>query len=74
MLTTRDLIRIRYIVWKVRAWCWLVERQQARGKLITRQIGAAPAFAYDAEGLDCLDWRWAPSRVAISRSKRRKAI
>ena len=26
MLTTRDLIRIRYIIWKVRAWCWLMER------------------------------------------------
>ena len=29
MLTTRDLIRIRYIIWKVRARCWLVERLRA---------------------------------------------
>jgi hypothetical protein len=26
MLTTRDLIRIRFIIWKVRAWCWLLAR------------------------------------------------
>ena len=31
MLTTRDLIRIRCIIWKVRAWWWLVERLRARG-------------------------------------------
>ena len=31
MLTTRDIIRIRYIIWKVRAWCWLVEQLRARG-------------------------------------------
>jgi hypothetical protein len=31
MLSTRDLIRIRYIVWKVRAWYWLVARLRARG-------------------------------------------
>jgi hypothetical protein len=37
MLTTRDLIRIRYIIWKVRAWCWLVERLTARGGLRGRR-------------------------------------
>jgi hypothetical protein len=31
MLTTRDFIRIRYITWKVRAWCWLVARLRAHG-------------------------------------------
>jgi hypothetical protein len=36
MLTTRDLIRIRYIVWKVRAWCWLVERLWPRGGRMAR--------------------------------------
>ena len=30
MLTTRDLIRIRYTIWKVRARCGLVERLRAR--------------------------------------------
>jgi hypothetical protein len=30
LLTTRDLIRIRYIIWKVRARCGLVERLRAR--------------------------------------------
>ena len=32
MLTTRDLIRIRYIIWKVRALCWLVERLRAQAR------------------------------------------
>ena len=36
MLTTRDLIRIRYIVWKVRARCWLVERLMARAGRLAR--------------------------------------
>jgi hypothetical protein len=36
MLTTRDLIRIRYIIWKVRAWRWLVERLRARGGRMAR--------------------------------------
>jgi hypothetical protein len=36
MLTTRDLIRIRCIIWKVRAWCWLVERLRARGGRMAR--------------------------------------
>jgi|GEM_PF-6603063 len=29
MLTTRDLIRIRYIIWKVRALCWILRRLRA---------------------------------------------
>ena len=33
MLTTRDLIRIRYIIWKVRARCWLVELMARAGRL-----------------------------------------
>ena len=36
MLTTRDLIRIRYIIWKVRARCWLVERLMARAGRLAR--------------------------------------
>jgi hypothetical protein len=39
MLTTRDLIRIRYIIWKVRAWCWLMERLRARGGRVARPHG-----------------------------------
>jgi hypothetical protein len=36
MLTTRDLIRIRFIIWKVRAWRWLVERLRARAGRLER--------------------------------------
>jgi len=52
MLTTRDRIRIRYIIWKVRARCWLVERLMARAGRLAR-AGMSAAVAPDLLGFHC---------------------
>lgn len=35
--------------------CWDDKKQNAKGKLITRQIGKTPVFAYDELGYQCLN-------------------
>jgi hypothetical protein len=54
MLTTRDLIRIRYIIWKVRAWCWLVERLRARGGRMARAEGEGRIQKKPLTGAKCI--------------------
>jgi len=38
-----------------RGGCWDASKHQARGKLLTRQIGRHPTFAMDAVGYHCLN-------------------
>jgi len=51
MLITRDLIRIRYIIWKVRARCWLVGRLRARGASGRREVTGTAAAGTDVGGV-----------------------